>query len=93
MTRAPTTLREHFRADPRGASSYTQWIEDRVWELLQRPARLQYREHSAWFDLYELAQPAHRWLLSGHVDRHGSVPIRVVLLGGTVIKEWPAKET
>lgn len=96
MTRKPTTLHEHFRADPRGASSYTQWIEDRIWELLQRPATIQYQMH----DWKSLGSPIkwsalHKALAA--LNRDVSAPMvakmRVVILDGTIIKEWPAKNS
>lgn len=97
-SRQPTTLHEHFRADPRGADSFGKWIEDRVWEMLQRPARVQ-----VWF---EGGRAWTSWVLdsgkfSAHTAldalrryaRHTQWHYRIVLLDGTVIKEWPAKET
>lgn len=96
MTRAPTTLREHFRADPRGADSYPKWIEDRVWELLQRPA------------VWECLDPNGGGVEFGPREAHEHIVEAIAyagtresrrftntvrLLDGTVIKEWPAKET
>ena len=88
MTQQPTTLREHFRADPRGADSFGRWIEDRVWEMLQRPAFVTTGAHrrSAWVAWEAIRNAMHEYDVLQE-------PLRVCLEDGTVIKEWPAKET
>ena len=93
MTRKPTTLHEHFRADPRGASSYTQRIEDRIWELLQRPARLELFDDGKWKqDPYCGEYSTAAELLYDVRNGLNSVyKWRAILLDGTIIREWPAE--
>jgi hypothetical protein len=115
MTRAPTTLHEHFkanplwfddfgaycrlhehfRADPRGAESFGQWIEDRIWELLQRPGRLEYLDRETgrwWAPTFDETTPRtiEECLDRAIFDPRAMAYRRRVaaLLDGTVIREW-----
>lgn len=86
-----TTLFEHFRADPQGAASYPEWISDRVWELLQRPAKWDCVDATngggvsfdgtahglLWDAIRAVNAPKRTGLLN-----------RVSFLDGTIIKEW-----
>jgi hypothetical protein len=85
--RKPTTLFEHFRADPRGAATFKQWREDRIWELLQRPATLESKCTGRWI-----------WIGDGisvvdaiiQIDAGAGFlgPLRPRPDDGTVIKKW-----
>jgi hypothetical protein len=88
MTRKPTTLHEHFRADPRGADSFGNWIEDRIWELLQRPCELESNVVGRWIVVGYNKSTARALveLAKSHNEFLGS--LRVVLLDGTIVKEW-----
>ena len=91
--RLPNTLHEHFRADPRGATSFKQWRDDRIWKLLQRSARMDYADgpDQPWRAFASTAlenKKAFELITSGIISRRGSVRLRIVLLDGTIIKEW-----
>ncbi len=91
--RLPNTLHEHFMSDPRGAASFKQWREDRVWELLQRPGRWLERGPEAPFFIdygssTTLTVAACIELAIARKAEHPSLRTRVQLLDGTVIKEW-----
>jgi hypothetical protein len=93
MTRKPTTLHEHFRTDPRGADSFGKWIEDRIWELLQRTARMDFVDGEgqpwrAFVSTVVANRKAFELATSGLIQRRGSLKLRIVLLDGTIIKEW-----
>lgn len=92
--RPPSTLHEHFRVNPMGATSYPKWIEDRIWELLQRPAIIQ-----VWF---EDGRTWTRWVMDNcentiatalvTLDRYARYTpwhYRIIRPDGTIIKEWP----
>lgn len=92
LGREPTTLYEHYRVNPMGRT-YPEWIEDRIVDLLKLPGRVQRQlpgntwEHGvsggahAVGHCLEIAIEAHR--------RNLNARIRVALLYGTIIKEWP----
>jgi hypothetical protein len=85
--RPPATLFEHFQADPRGATTIKQWREDRVWELLQRPARI--HEQASSIRMVTPSMPLHEAVSRVATNRerwrhHGQIK----LLDDTVIKEW-----
>lgn len=94
--RLPVTLFEHFRADPRGATSFPKWLDDRVWELLQRAAQVEFVviENDAgtrwhWLPLFGTVNPATAaQCLSFAIADSNDYARRVVLFDGTVIKEW-----
>ena len=89
--RLPNTLHEHFRADPRGATSFKQWRDDRIWELLQRYGQSDYSVNG------ELTGTRGGWLyeLFAHAakDRGSNPMLRITLklFNGTIIKEWLPK--
>jgi hypothetical protein len=107
LGRPPQTLHEHFRADPRGADSFGKWIEDRIWDLLMRPADLMLDDthgSAGWYTckvydapLHNFAEgstintAAHALLAAHHEHKHYETKTRVVLFDGTVIKEWPQR--
>jgi hypothetical protein len=85
--RKPTTLFEYFRVDPRGAASFPEWINDRIWELLQRPAIMQTGHFGVWtgraFDnVFGCIETAVAFVPRTDAN------VRVVLIDGTIIKEW-----
>lgn len=90
-------LFDHYRRDPRGASSFNQWCEDRIWELLQRPGRLEVFDERTgrwWVPTCDGKAPR---FVGECLQRYLEDPIvhpsrsRVVLASdGTVIKEWGA---
>ena len=95
MTRQLTTLHEHYHADPRGADSFGKWIEDRIWESLQRPARWVERGPGVpfWIDYGSITPRTVATCIALAVERRAKIPqlqMRVVLLDGTIIREWAA---
>lgn len=82
----PTTLFDHFRANPRGATSYPEWLNDRVWELLQRPAVRECRLLSG--ALYAADHGPLFQMLRQCRSYDIGLQRRAVLKGGTIIKEW-----
>jgi hypothetical protein len=89
--RPPTTLFERFRADPRGAESFPEWLNDRVWELLQRAAKWDCLDTengggvSFDGDAHGLLWDAIRAV---RAPKRTGLINRVRLLNGTMIKEW-----
>jgi hypothetical protein len=86
--RPPTTLFEHFQADPRGATTIGQWQEDRIWELLQQDARVEFRSQSGSWVPYSFAKTAALCIVEHAASGRWFLPSRIALLDGTVIKEW-----
>lgn len=86
-------LHDHFRADPRGADSFGKWIDDRIWELLQRSAKVQSLGVGQWVTVngHETPIPLFEALIDGPSAHEAYGPTRVKLLDGTIIKEWSAK--
>ncbi len=85
--RLPNTLHEHFVADPKGATSFKQYREDRIWDVLNSPARI--HEQAGGISFVTASMPAHEAMSHVGANRarwnHGG---QVKLLSGTVIKEW-----
>jgi hypothetical protein len=90
QVRPPTTLFERFRADPRGASSYPEWLDG-------RPARVEYIGDAMKWEPGPFESD--RGTARGCLDRaqesfaqpenvRGFLGVRVVLDDGVVIKEW-----
>jgi hypothetical protein len=89
--RLPNTLHEHFVSDPRGATSFKQYREDRIWELLQRPAMTQ--EYPGGCRVYGCGlefTTLHEALadMRIRVTAPNQTRVRVSLLNGAVVKEW-----
>ena len=85
------TLHEHFVADPRGATSFKRYREDRIWELLQRPAMTQEYPGGCRFYGPGLGIATLHEALADmriRVTAPNQTRVRVSLLNGTVIKEW-----
>lgn len=88
-------LHGHYLADPRGADNFNRWCNDRIWELLQRPAFWNVYdtnqgggvtfggENSVMYQLMIDAINA-----VAHPQRPG-LRHRIVLLDGTIVHEWP----
>lgn len=80
-------LRLCFAINPQGATSFKNWLDDRIWELLQRPAIRQCR-----LELSGVWYAADNGPLSAMVrqctmyDQH--LQRRAVLMDGTIVKEW-----
>jgi hypothetical protein len=87
--KTPQTLHEHFRVNPMGASSYPKWIEDRTRELLQRPARLMCDYGHGWAQRGNITDV--EWLV--RASQGSEFPRKIVLLDGTIIKEWPGNNS
>lgn len=86
-------LFEWFRADPRGADSFEQWIEDRICFFLRSVAKLQYFVNGEWKTDFSFGGPStiaqcmlefnHIWI--------SKYKRRIILLDGTVFREWESK--
>ncbi len=85
-------LFDHYQKDPRGADNYPQWCRDRIWELLQQPAMLQEYPGGCSFYGPPLRFGTLREALADmrtRITAPNQVRVRVVLLDGTIIREWP----
>lgn len=92
LGREPNTLHEHYRCDPRGAKSYPEWVEDRIWEILfGRYGHVQMHFRGEWVNIHE----GRACELIQYGAEYADVPRgstwRAVLYDGTIIKEWPSK--
>jgi hypothetical protein len=91
-------LRELFSNYPLGCESFgAEWL--RRWEavgrLLRTDGRMEFCERGIWREMAGVSRtvgPSVGCLLaSGMHLRRGSLPLRIVLLDGTIVKEWGAE--
>jgi hypothetical protein len=80
-------LFDHYQKDPRGADNYPQWCRDRIWELLQKPARI--HQQAGGVSMVTVDMPLHEAIKHVSAKRatwHCRAQIK--LLDGTTVKEW-----
>jgi len=82
--RPPTTLFEHFRADPRGAESFPEWIEKHrpasLWTLVRGGASFNEHERQPLSECLRL--------IDEYAKDDKLIRARVIDCFGETVKEW-----
>jgi hypothetical protein len=77
---------DHFRADPRGAASFPEWLNNR--DLSQKQAFLEFQARNGTWAKCSFSKTVAECVTEHSEAEPWFLPSRLVLLDGTVIKEW-----